>query len=342
MSQPVIGFFSSDATELYKVDVYRAVALPTGYVIHFRYERQYVHPELLTRLSKLNGSNGIIFFVAGNDPNKNPSERTLSWYSVRRVIVRDVQENPTIDTFHFYLELGDFIDATPHSGTNKSLLPPYAFISELSVDEGPNKHWLDRVKQLAPFFRGVAFFTIQDVSHRDTRVAPVYDRYARASQYPLEEEETYQCTITWYNPEGRETGLSATNTNPAVDLAIPANHRLAAERDTRVFDLQTHSLAQKRLVATSYINDRAAQFNGQAAADAWRVEIKWTISRGWRKAILFGVLSAAAALGLGLAKLATDDLRTASFDWHNVMVAAAALLFIGVAAGWLYDFFNKK
>ncbi len=38
-----IVFFSLDARDLYKADVYRALALPTGYALQFRYQRKYIH-----------------------------------------------------------------------------------------------------------------------------------------------------------------------------------------------------------------------------------------------------------------------------------------------------------
>jgi len=152
MPQQIIALFSSDARELYKVDVYRAAALPAGYILHFRYQRKYIQPELLSRIGSLRGARGIVFFVSGNDLSKPSDEQTLAFHSLRTVIVRDVDEDLTINTFHFYLELADFVDSTIHAGTAASLLPPKAFVSEITVDEGPNKQWLDRVTQLSPKF----------------------------------------------------------------------------------------------------------------------------------------------------------------------------------------------
>ena len=42
MPSETIALFSSDARDLYKADVFRALALPAGYVLHFRYPQKYV------------------------------------------------------------------------------------------------------------------------------------------------------------------------------------------------------------------------------------------------------------------------------------------------------------
>jgi len=343
MGRQLIAFFSSDARELYKVDVYRAAALPQGYVIHFRYERRYVHAGLLSQISKLKKSPGVIFFLAGNDLKEDANDRILTRHSLREVVIRDVVEDLTIDTFHFYLELGPFIDASPHSSTDASLLPPNAFVSEISVEEGPNKTWLHRVKELTPFFKSVTFFSVQAVSHGKKTLKPTYDQFSRSSEYSLAEESKFQCKLTWYDPDARDTGFSVTNTSSVlVDLAIPPNHRLGAQKDTAIFEVYTHSLAQKQASSLSYIQDRKAVMDGKEEPDAWRVELKWSVTRGKGKAILFGALSTAAACGLVLAKLATDNLGATTFGRINYVLAAVAVPLIWVSAGWLYAFFNKK
>ena len=47
-----IILFSSDARDLYKEDVFKAICLPKGYVIHFRYAKEYVDDNLLKNLDQ--------------------------------------------------------------------------------------------------------------------------------------------------------------------------------------------------------------------------------------------------------------------------------------------------
>ena len=54
--------FSSDSRELYKADIYRALALPNDHVIHFRYKRKYVDDNLFEDLNSLRNKEVIIFF----------------------------------------------------------------------------------------------------------------------------------------------------------------------------------------------------------------------------------------------------------------------------------------
>jgi hypothetical protein len=125
-------------------------------------------------------------------------------------------------------------------------------------------------------------------------------------------------------------------------LSIPLDHRFGAPRDTQVFEIQTHTISQRRTTAVSYFYDRDGEFEGNKDGAVWRVEIKWSVTRGRLKPVSFGIASAIAALGVAFGKVAIEDLSTWKLDWENIVFGAAAAALIGVAAGWLYEFFNKK
>ncbi len=141
-----------------------ALALPAGYILHFRYPQQYVQPEILTNLASIVNQQGIIFYVSGNDTSKAPDQRQLTLFPIRSVLIRDVAIDQNIGSIHFYLEMGAFADATPHSATNKAILPPTLFVSRISVDEGPNIKWINRVDAVKSHFTDLPFFLIESVS----------------------------------------------------------------------------------------------------------------------------------------------------------------------------------
>lgn len=152
MPPKILALFSSDARELYKADAYRVLALPSGYSIQLRYKRKYIDGATLAQIQQLQGRQGIVFFVSGNDTGKPEDARSLSLTSLRAFEVLEVAEDTKIETFNFYVKLGNFIDATPHSATSAQLLPPRAFVSELTVEEGPNNAWLNRVTSICSHF----------------------------------------------------------------------------------------------------------------------------------------------------------------------------------------------
>ena len=99
-----ICFFSSDSRPLYKKDVFRVMALPNGYTIHFRY--RFTHLGLdLDKIDDLKAQKCVIFFSCGNDL-KNPKPRIN--YSLREAIIEDIKKNDDTGLVHFYLKLQDF------------------------------------------------------------------------------------------------------------------------------------------------------------------------------------------------------------------------------------------
>ena len=83
-----ICFFSSDARTLYKKDVFRVMALPKGYTIHFRYLFKYVNLAL-DKIEDFKNRDCVIFFSYGNDL-KNPLP--LKNVSLREAIIEDIKE----------------------------------------------------------------------------------------------------------------------------------------------------------------------------------------------------------------------------------------------------------
>jgi hypothetical protein len=109
VSVETVAFYSSDARDLYKADVYRALALPKGYVLQFRYLKKYIHPDLLANLSNLRGQAGLIFFVSGNNPPVPPTgagngqgrQPALGIHPIRHVTIRDIKIDDNTESILF-------------------------------------------------------------------------------------------------------------------------------------------------------------------------------------------------------------------------------------------------
>jgi len=344
MPSETIALFSSDARDLYKADVFRALALPAGYILHFRYPQQYVQPELLINLASVVNQQGVIFYVSGNDTSIAPDKRQLTTYSIRSVVIRDVVIDPNIGSIHFYLEMGDFTDATPHAATDKAILPPTLFVSKISVDFGPNNKWINRVDAVKAHFADIPFFLLESVRQGSTRLSPTYSEPDKSSSYHLDDESDYQVHIITYDPTMGATGLTVENGSADVTLSIPTGHRIGAQSDAQPYKLQTHSLPRQKV--SSYSRFLGVNYAVTAAPAPgrpdYRVMLEWTIKKKWTKVWQFGLLSVLAAVGLGLAKFATDDLSTFKGSYANVLFALGAAACIGLAASLLYVAFNKR
>jgi hypothetical protein len=338
MAEKVLALFSSDSRELYKADAYRVLALPTGYSLQLRYRRKHIHGGVLPKIGALVGQKGVVFFVAGNDVSKPENERNITLTSLREFEVVSVREDAVIETFNFYIKLGEFVDATPHLQTVQELKPPQAFVSELEIERGPNGGWKHRITAVAPHFPDLTFVLINGIYQGQKAAAISFNEATLNSEFLLDEEARYACNLTVHVPTDRPTGISVFNSSPVSQLNVPTNHRLGAQNDSISFEIQTQALQQREVACSSFLWDRC----GKPEPEVWRVELRWRVRRGRKKAVLFGVLMSVAAAGVAVAKIGTDKLATTPTSWLHWVLAISGGMAIGVCAGWLYEFFNKK
>ena len=119
-------------------------------------------------------------------------------------------------------------------------------------------------------------------------------------------------------------------------LNVPSNHRVGAERDTKIYELHTHTLSKQRLIAYSMLQER------DGTTPDYHVLLQWNVTRSSWKPWLFGLLSAVAALGVLGVKVATDNLQTLTLTRNNYIIGGGSLVLVAAAAGALYWLFNKK
>ena len=315
-------------------------------------------------------------FATGNDLTIAEDKRMLTFHPIRYVIVRDFVDDVVIGRVHFFLEMDDFADVAPHRDTETDKLSPKCLVTRVTTQDIPAQNWAERVKGLAAHFPNQLFFQVRAVKKGGKTVQPEYSEHNRAARYPLLEETEYQVEISFYDPKGGMTGLSAENSSPDAALNVPSTHHVGTDTDTTTFPLQTHTLARKHLFAQTLLKERerpnpaavaapasqttipAPSPSSPVAADGtntaariaasspvpptFDVQLQWYVSRGASKPWLFGLLAIMTAIGVALAKLATDDLSTTALTLVNMCLALGAAICVGVPAGLLYWLFHKK
>jgi len=93
-----IFLFSSCQRDLYKSDIYNALAYPSGYIMHFRYRKKWVDEQLWDATSwNLEGKDALVIAVLAGEDN-NPK-----FFPIREGrLIKILKEG---DTLHIYFEL---------------------------------------------------------------------------------------------------------------------------------------------------------------------------------------------------------------------------------------------
>lgn len=329
--ETALAFFSSDARTLYKADIYRALTLPTGSILHFRYGNQYVSTEISTNPEDLKNESAVIFFSAGNDLTVPKEKREIKHISVRNVRVvnthiDDDQEN----LLHFYLELRDFVNyGIIDEEENKAF-----FVRRVNVEKREDNSWAERVRAVTPYFPDQLFFRLKAIRKEREVISPKYDSASNEGYFILDDESIYNVDIAIEDNSDGDSTLHVETTGESFDLHIPEKFSLGALRDFQTFRLTTKNLSLQETYGFIRIYSNATPL--------FDVIVPVRVRRSRFKSLKFAVFSALAALGVMLGTLATKDFNQVNFSVLKFILAILSLALIGAAAGFLYREFNKK
>jgi hypothetical protein len=341
MKQKRIIFFSSDASDLYKADIFRVLALPDGYTIQFRYERQYVLEEFREKPEQLKSRQAVIFFLAGNDLSKPAAERKLRPYPIRSCKVKDAFLDKNTDKVILILELSDFVNCVIDPVTDVHKLPPNVFVSEVEMIDFRSRNWIDRVKAVEEDFPDILFYQIANILRQRTVVVPSYSADRRASFFELEEESEYSVECSCYDRAGGRSPLQIRYQSADIDLSNPFESGARARSDTRRLPLTTRTLKSRSAPASFTFFSPTHKDDPGPFKDPNHVEIAWRLTRKWWKTWVFGSLTALAAVGLIIIQTSLTNPSATSPSLCEVLTKLVGVLLIAIAAAQLFKFFNK-
>jgi hypothetical protein len=333
--------FCSDATDLFKADIFRVLALPKGYTIQFRYETKYVLEELRDKPEQLKGREAVIFFLAGNDLKKNPEDRVLRRYPIRSCKVTDSFLDKNTKQVILILQLDDFVNCDIDPVTSDRRLPPAAFVSEAGLHDFRLSDWIDRVRAVEADFPGVLFYGIATIVHANAEVPPSYCAERRLSFFKLEGESDYSIECSCYDPSGGRYPLQIRCTSEEIDLRNSFEAGARARLDTKRLPLTTRTLKSRSAPAFFTFYSPIHESDPGPFNDPNHVEIGWQLSRKWWKTLVFGLLTALAAIGLMLSQAALKEQSGIWAQPCRLFIGLLGVIAIATAAAQLFKFFNK-
>ncbi|MCK5581069.1 MAG: hypothetical protein KAJ18_07320 [Candidatus Omnitrophica bacterium] len=328
----LIGFFSSDARPLYIEDIYRAMALPEKSIIHFRYNQKYVQDDIVSDSSKYVNREGIIFFTTGNDLEKTPEDREIKHHSIRKVRIKSIYKSEDTRYFHFLLELGDYYDCEiTNTEQNK-------FAAFVSVKEGINHCWIDRVKAIESYFEDILFFKYEILSKNEKKkLFPKYSKSYKDTIYQLNDESDYKILFSFYDKKNGDSKLNI-NDSEYIDIHYKECSKIGALIDDRYFNLSTRTIHQRKKNEILKISPSLPK-NSKLS---YEVVTRFEITKSYKKAIFYGFLSSFLFISIVLSQVVGALIKLEKPTSCVVIVGVIALFFFFIGSSLLLSNFSKK
>lgn len=215
----IIGAFSSDFRPLYKADIYRALALPVGHVLHFRYKRKYVDDNLISNPSSVKNQRVVIFYTHGN----KAGDGNLTHVPIREAAVVDFEESKETDVVHVYMKLGDFCNYEVDTGNSIEKKPPNKFFAELHCTKKTNDtNWQSRVTAVESLLPQLTYFQIKGISIDGKRLSLSSSDCGRACFYRLLQGKRHVLHLALGNPSSVNAKINLqTDTDIALNIVRP-------------------------------------------------------------------------------------------------------------------------
>ena len=330
---PII-FFSSDATALYKGDIFRCLALPDGHTIQFRYAKQWMHEQIANAPHEIKNRLGLIVFVGGNDnPNIPSNQRRLKFEPVRLCTVKDAEFDYATEQVLVILELCQFAKcrfAVPQGPSTD------IFVAPGKITDYQTTNWLECVRRLQSYYSKTLFFRLNNVLAGTEVVPPTYLDHFRVSRFNLFEETDYSLECLYYHPSGDGSlPLSMTCDSKRIEISNTFASGAGAALDKRFVHLRTGLLASpsERAFITFSSSTSEPPYD-----DPNHVQILWQIRRKPWKFWLFIGCVMLGGVGLGMVQIGT---KLEAWSSASIILLLVGGGFVAAGAGLLYRYFNK-
>lgn len=336
--EKIICAFSSNYRNLYLADIYKVLAMPKDFIIHFRYKRQYVSDEIFSSPEKfLNKEVGIFF----TDIDKKLD--TATNYSIRISKLIKFEYSAATELCHIYLSLGDFVNINISKTNDKENLPTSKYLIELDCDRKEVPSWFEKINQIKTFFPWLSFYHIKSLkSWKGKTISLKTRKDKKSTYYKLTHGTKYILDLSLANPDKHPTKINFISSSDDVSANITNPIVLTAQFDDLTVPLYLKSLNVNN--ESSYIAfvPEVSEKSDLEEISEFQANLEIEKGLGFKRAIGFGVLSVFALSSFWVIKDHSDSFDQFSLsleiDWHLVF----AILILFVSTSYLFSKFNKK
>lgn len=328
----VICAFSSDSRELYKADIYRVLALPTGHVVHFRYKKKYIDDNLLQPNAKLKSKKVAIFFTHGN--NLDEQNNSFQHISIRWATITHTEISNETDVFHVYMKLDSFCNVSIDSGNSQEKQPGTKFFSKLTCTERTNENnWQSRVRKVNGLFPNITFFHLKGIYDGNKLLSLKYQNIEKSCYYNLIHGNRYILKISLGNPSSSATKIELSDSSEEITINSINPIETSVEFDD--FDISISVKTLQVMKQASLLEFKPFEKDKPLGEYATNIELNLNLSL--KRPAIFGLFSTLAFWALLLAKP-----MSSSTVWPSCWTLFGATLLFYVASSSLFFWFNKK
>jgi len=327
-----IGAFSSDSRELYKANIYKALTVPNGFIIHFRYKFKYVDEEILDNISNYIGKDVIIFRSTGTP------EQSFRNISVRKAILINAKKSNETELFHVYLQLSDFCNVDIEPATDKT--PPNIFFSVIQYEKYERKNWRDKIECFKDIYPDHCFYYIKSIETvRGQRKKIITSNDKKGCFFCLNHGEKYLIQLSIANPKNNKCKLRFSSSSDDISANILNPIFVSAQYDDITIPIYIKSLSVS--VESSYICFNPENDDKINSEYYVNLEIKKKISIC--RSLSFGFASLIAVASVWYLKECTESIKNI-FKWHLSIdwLAICTSIFLLASTTFLFHQFNKK
>jgi len=328
--------FSSDYRELYKADIYKVLAMPKGFVAHFRYKKKYVSDSILNNIENQINKEVIVFFSQGNTLNNQPNN-----ISIRKAKLIKAEVVKETELFHAYLQLGDFCNILIDENNLIEALPSNKFFSLLDFNSEPKEQsWFDKIETLKDYFGDICFYNIKSLKKLSGKVISLaISTDKKGCYYKLIHGKKYIVEMSIANPKQSMCKLKIISSSDDVSANILNPIEITAEYDDITVPIYLKSLnVSTESSFISFIPENGEKINSEYGVN---IEIEKKI--GIKRAFSFGIFTVLAILSIWTIKeQAKSFLQIGNWDWKIDWILVLSVTTLLISSSILFSEFNKK
>jgi hypothetical protein len=331
-----IGAFSSDYRDLYKADIYKVLALPDDFIIHFRYKFKYVEQSIIDNPKRFIGKDVVIFHSINNTTTSVAQN-----ISVRKATLINAENSEDTGLFHAYLKLSSFCNITINATTNIIQSPPTKFFSTVNCDElQTGNKWFEKINEFKGYFPDHCFYQIKSIETKKGRKKNVkITKDKKGSYFCLNHGKKYLAKLSIANPASNDCKLDFKSSSDDITANMLNPIPVSAQFDDITVPLYLKSLnvsTESSFITFTPIND--VKINSEYSLN---IEIEKKISLGC--SIVFGIFTLTAVMSIWILKDGAEAIKHfGNWDWNVDWWVLGSCISLLISTIILFSQFNKK